>query len=385
MNEYGMNNHQQIEIAPQPEMSEQPAVKADGIALPRGWSFICPNRIQEQRLAKGYESVASLYRKIKTISYARLVTLETGRVYVRDSEFELIAKHLNLKAEDLRLPPLSQEETLEWAENWTFQMFPEGGDKESVLVAAYTLHCIQNMGLNISSFARRYDFPRIKVADVINTKRMVNDYDEESKAAIKLATGETSYTSVIRKANEAYKKGHINYEIERIRAPRLKFMPEDPDKRAPWTYETDPFRKKLHKRPGTGFHVTHGMVAPHNRGVTLQKRHDHKAEYEKTCYDNYMKIKKEAFINSQIFQLRELFPHDHIETIRKIAEDKQLAATIIVRARLSRRARKPYEVNAAAKLLGIKPVKLRHIQTADQGMLTNFMPKGNYPFERISL
>lgn len=116
-------------------------------ALPAEWAVVCPNRICERRKAAGYPTTMQLARAMATISYQRLKKMEHGRVIVRESEFELVAAHLGVPVEDLKLPLLTASETSEWNRIWgPSKLIEEGGDHDSVLLSAYVRKLVDDSG-----------------------------------------------------------------------------------------------------------------------------------------------------------------------------------------------------------------------------------------------
>ena len=137
----------------------QPATANDNTkdeSLPKGWSILEPNRVKERRLAAGYPTTDSLALKIGTMSYQRLHKIESGIVVVRDSEYELIARTLEMPVHMLQLPMLMHSETVQWMELWgKDQRLEEGGDHDAVLLAAYVRYHAREKDLNKAKICKQ--------------------------------------------------------------------------------------------------------------------------------------------------------------------------------------------------------------------------------------
>lgn len=226
----------------------QPAPANDNTkdeSLPKGWSILEPNRVKERRLAAGYPTTDSLALKIGTMSYQRLHKIESGIVVVRDSEYELIAKTLEIPVYMLQLPMLMHSETVQWMELWgKDQRLEEGGDHDAVLLAAYVRYHAREKDLNKAKICKQAKVNSSAMHYIWHAAKPIDRYPDTTMMATMMLTENSIWDNVILDSRAYYAAGLLTEEIKKVQKPRVRYAPEDPDKRAPWTYDIDPFRKK---------------------------------------------------------------------------------------------------------------------------------------------
>ena len=212
-------------------------------SLPRGWSILEPNRIKERRLAAGYKTTEALSFKIRTMSYQRLHKIESGIVVVRDSEYDLIAAALDLPVHLLQLPMLMHSETVRWMELWGLdKRIEEGGDHDAVLLAAYVRYHAKLKGMKKAHICERAGVSPNAMHYIWHAAKPIDRYPDSTMKATMLLTRNTSWDNVITDSQAYYAAGFLQEQIKEVQQPRVRYAPEDPDKRAPWTYDVDPFR-----------------------------------------------------------------------------------------------------------------------------------------------
>lgn len=214
-------------------------------SLPEGWSILEPNRVKERRLAAGYPTVDSLAMKIGTMSYQRLHKIESGIVVVRDSEYELIARTLEMPVSMLKLPMLMHSETVQWMKLWgKEQRLEEGGDHDAVLLAAYVRYHARKKDLNKAKICKFAKVNANAMHYIWHAAKPIDRYPDTTMMATMMLTENSSWDNVILDSRAYYAAGLLTEEIKKVQKPRVRYAPEDPDKRAPWTYDVDPFRER---------------------------------------------------------------------------------------------------------------------------------------------
>ena len=212
-------------------------------SLPRGWSILEPNRIKERRLAAGYATTDALSLEIDSISYQRLHKIENGVVVVRESEYELIAQTLGLPVSSLKLPMLMQSETIHWMEMFgPNKTIEEGGDHDAVILAAYVRYHANRIGLGPHQIAKKMGGPSNCMHFIWYAAKPIDRYPDSTMMVTMKMTKHDSWDKVIVGSQDAYHQGIITKFVELVRRPRVRYAPEDPSKKAPWTYDVDPFR-----------------------------------------------------------------------------------------------------------------------------------------------
>lgn len=217
-------------------------------ALPPEWFVLCPNRITERREAAGYLSTGMFATALNSINYQRLRKLETGRVIVRESEYELIAQKLGIHVDELKLPLLTQSETVEWNGLWgPKKRIEEGGDHDAVILAAFFRFTLHKLGLNRHSL-KTYHANTGVLGRLWHAEKPIDRHSDSGMLTMIQVTASKDWNDVIEKSQAAYKEGFLTKYIKDVHKPRVRYAPEDPDRRAPWTYETNAFRVKRGKR-----------------------------------------------------------------------------------------------------------------------------------------
>ena len=214
-------------------------------SLPRGWSILEPNRVKERRLAAGHKTTHSLSMAIGSISYQRLHKIESGTVVVRDSEYELIAKKLDLPVHLLQLPMLMHSETVKWMEIWgKDSLIEEGGDHDAVLLAAYVRLHARRRDVNKAQICKMAKVNSHAMHHIWHAAKPIDRYPDTTMMATMMLTENTSWDNVITDSRAYYTAGFLTEDVRAVQRPRVRYAPEDPDKRAPWTYDVDPFRAR---------------------------------------------------------------------------------------------------------------------------------------------
>lgn len=231
------------EIKTANERPQQPAPSLD-VALPLSHYIIHPNRIRERRLQKGYETAASFLEIAAPLSVGRLRKIESGQCFVRESEYELIAKALGIRTSSLKLPVLSENELHEWKNRWGTSK-DGAGSNDSVVLAAYIRHLAHKLKMNKSEICEKYGYANRTVENIWFAKRSVDSYCGQVVEFALEFSGKKTWTDLLLAAQDALRKNLLNDEIKKMQQKRGRITPGDPDERAPWTYETNPNRKKV--------------------------------------------------------------------------------------------------------------------------------------------
>lgn len=221
-------------------------------SLPTGWNILWPNRIRQIRLSRGIETTSVLALKTGHIGYQRLCCLERGIKVGRDSELELLAAALDCRTSDLILPPLSRSETVQWMETWSTK-HTIGGDHHSVLLSAYYRLLIARTGVSrnkVTDLARINGFKAsfTNLFALWHAEKPVDRYADQTMDFVMFLACASSWEAVIDQSRVAYRTGQTQRHIEDLQKPRVRYAPEDPDRRAPWTFVTDPFRPTISRR-----------------------------------------------------------------------------------------------------------------------------------------
>lgn len=214
-------------------------------SLPRGWSILEPNRVKERRIAAGFPSASDLSLHIGTMSYQRLKKIENGRVVVRASEYELIAKAMGIAIHYLQLPMLMRSQTVEWMERWgADNTIEEGGDHDAVLLAAYVRYHVHRLGLNKSRACIAANVPGNALHFIWHAAKPIDRYPDTTMKVAMMISNDNDWNEVIANSQNYYLAGDLKKFILDVQKPRVRYAPEDPSKMAPWTYDTDPFRTR---------------------------------------------------------------------------------------------------------------------------------------------
>jgi hypothetical protein len=212
-------------------------------SLPRGWNILEPNRIKERRIAAGYDTTDKLSLKINSISYLRLSRLENGLLVGRESEYELIAQALEIPVASLKLPMLMRSETIQWMDLWGAKKTSgEGGDHDSVLLAAYLRYQAESKNTNPHAICSKLGLRSSTLSFMWHAEKTVDRYSDSAMYAAMALTEQDTWDDVVRESQLSYARGEISDYVRWVQKPRVRYAPEDPDKRAPWTYDIDPFR-----------------------------------------------------------------------------------------------------------------------------------------------
>lgn len=361
-----------------------PHAPRGGLTLPEAWSIVCPNRITERRKAAGMEFVTDLHRAVEVISYQRLVRMEIGRVIIRDSEYELVADALGLTEDDLKLPILTHSETVEWARKWGAQtQIEEGGDEDSVILAAYVRKLVSVTGVARTALCEQFGAPANCLARIWYAEKPIDRWpDSTMTVVIKLSKART-WDDVVTRARALYRNGGLVDEIADVVRPRIRYAPEDPDRKAPWTYETDPLRTRKGKRQTQ----TPLSAAPMTETAYDRKRREAR-ELKQARKDElaamraaYVLVIDEARHGDQRHLIETQFPDAPARQVDDLLRDPALAAMVIARVALVRAARNTAQREHAADLLGLSEERIRQIAKMDDGRLSSFLPKTRLGFQ----
>ena len=297
-------------------------------SLPRGWSILEPNRVKERRLAAGYETADQLALKIATMSYARLHKIESGLVVVRDSEYELIAKVLGIPVHHLQLPMLMHSETVQWMEIWGKEdRLEEGGDHDAVILAAYVRYHAERRQLNKATICANAKVPTNAMHFIWHAAKPIDRYPDTTMMATMMLTENSSWDNVIKDSRGYYAAGMLIDQVKKVQAPRVRYAPEDPDKRAPWTYDVDPFREHQPRSQYVNAYTSEGTRATPTKIKDLTERRSRTKRLIQ-FYNDAKLIHRIAMRDKDPrATLLEYHPHEH-KAIAKIETEEAARITL---------------------------------------------------------
>lgn len=358
--------------------------------LPEAWSTVCPNRITERRIAAGMENVIDLHRAIGVISYQRLVKMEIGRVLIRDSEYELVADALKLHEDDLKLPLLTHSETIRWTDKWgARRQIEEGGDEDSVILAAYVRFLVEESGISRTSICRQFGAPENCLSAMWYAEKPIDRWPDTAMSVVIKLSRAKDWDEVILSSRAMHADRALDDHIADVVKPRIRYAPEDPDRKAPWTYETNPFRTRKAKRqvqtplsaaPADG---SYRQRVERRKQQERQTKQHARAERERIVRTAYADAVYEAKHGNQEGLLEALFPNASSKEIRAVTSNSAFAALIISRVALTRAPTNTRERHIAAEMLGITEERVRQIGATDNGTLASFLPKINAGFNGL--
>lgn len=359
-------------------------------ALPREAAVLCPNRIRERRTAAGFDNTMQFARHLDSISYQRLIRIETGRVIVRESELEIIADALEMDVEDLRLPPLTRAETAEWNRRWgPDTRIEEGGDHDSVILAAYVRHLVGGTGRARTALLRELGAPGNALCAIWYAEKPIDRYPDSTMAiVIRLAKAE-SWDAVVLRSRQLYDERAIAREVADVQKPRIRYAPEDPDRKAPWTYEKDPFRTRRPRREAETLFsaVPRVGTAKERRAAERedQRRERIRAREERRSLmrRTFAAVIDEARHGNVRALLHGLYPNEPEAEVETLARNEDVARTVVARAALIRFADDALKRQEACVALGITRERLRQLQIGDTGRVTYFVPSRTTQMKRI--
>ena len=326
-------------------------------ALPNEWFVLCPNRISERREAAGFMNTGMFATALNSINYQRLRKLETGRVIVRDSEYELIAEKLGIHIDELKLPLLTQGETVEWNRLWgPDKRIEEGGDHDAVILAAFFRYTLDKLGMK-RAHLRDVTSNTGVLGRLWYAEKPIDRHADSGMLAMMSITFSENWDEVVRKSQAAYKEGFLTKFIKDIHKPRIRYAPEDPDRRAPWTYETNAFRaKKRRKQTQTPF-TPELIELPPNQ----TKR--------KFLRQQQLKRRARIMVQAIIDTITRIGIHKlYAETLTGINREQYLLLseieqkTVVARFWMLSRCRTIDERNAAIEKLGISKERFRQLK-----------------------
>lgn len=367
---------------------KKPGADRGRITLPEAWSAICPNRITERRLAAGMTFATDLHRAIGCISYQRLIRMETGRVIIRKSEYELVADALGIHEDMLKLPLLTHAETIMWNRNWgPGKQIEEGGDEDSVVLAAYVRHLVRNTGMSRTSISTSMGFSQHCLIHIWHAEKPIDRWPDSTMMVVMRLAGLDNWDDVITTSRALRADGRLDDLIDEVVQPRVRYAPEDPDRKAPWTYDTDPYRTRERRRQvqtplsAPPIRETVGQMKRRMADERAEERRRRREAAQRDANNEFSAVIERARTGDQVTQLVELFPDSPIDLIRSTALDRSLAATVIARATLVRSSSKDLELQQAADLLGVSKERLRQIAKADDGTIRSFLPRTRASFQ----
>lgn len=351
-------------------------------SLPEEFAVLCPNRIREIRLAAGFENVTAFTRHIGSISYQRLIKIETGRVIVRESEYEILADALKVEVEDLKLPLLTQSETAEWNSRWgAKRRIEEGGDHDSVLLAAYVRKLVKNTGTARTALLKNAGYPNNCLSKIWYADLPIDRHPDSTMAiVIKLAKVE-SWDEVIMTSRRLYDDYQLQDEISEVQQPRVRYAPEDPDRRAPWTYEPDPFRtRKGRRQAATPLSATPRPENYKEQQKAQQQRLRQEKIREKEEYLQMVRrtcalVIDQAKSGDVEKMLHHFFPGEDPEAVAAFARKEDVARMLVARVALTRFAQDTIQKKEASAALGITIERLRQIKDRYSSGLFKAVPK----------
>ena len=318
-------------------------------SLPRGWSVLEPNRIKERRIAAGYATTHALSMAIGTMAYMRLHKIENGLVVVRDSEYELIARTMGIPVHLLQLPMLMHSQTVQWMELWgRDERLEEGGDHDAVLLAAYVRHHAKARRLNKAKICRMAKVPPNAMHYIWHAAKPIDRYPDTTMLATMKLTGNSSWDNVIMDSQAFYAAKMLTEEIAEIHKPRMRYAPEDPDRRAPWTYDVDPFRLR---QPRTQF--VNSYTDPEAPGIAPSKAKiiNERRERTRRFLQNY---------------------NDAKLIVKMVREDDDPIATLLEYHPMHREAILAIKSDAAARMTLHRMMCIRYLETHPGTPTTTF-------------
>ena len=357
---------------------KSPEADRGKVALPEAWSVVCPNRITERRREAGMEYVTHLQRAIGSISYQRLVKMETGRVIIRDSEYELVADALGIHEDDLKLPLLTHQETIEWNRNWGGgTQIEEGGDEDSVVLAAYVRHLVEMTGTSRTKLCAQLGVSAHALVHIWHAEKPIDRWpDSTMMTVMRLADVET-WDDVITASRALRADRVLDTHIADVVKPRLRYAPEDPDRKAPWTYAADPFRTRRARRlVRTPLSADPPRENAKQRTIRLrQEARQARIDELEATRRAYRMALDEAREGDQRALLERQFPKATAKQLEEVLSNPELAAFVIGRVALIRAASTNPLQDIAGALLGITRERIRQIRNADDGRLSSFLPR----------
>lgn len=338
-------------------------------ALPAERAVVCPNRIAERRVQSGFDSTRALANALRSISYQRLRRIETGRAIVRESELTLIAGCLDLDVSELKLPLLTESETIEWNRRWgPEKQVEDGGDHDSVLLSAYVRHLVAMTGHNRTRLAKMMKAPGSCLSAIWYAEKPIDRYPDTTMALILQLAKTESWDQVIVRSQAMYASGELAAYIDQVKEPRLRYAPEDPDRKAPWTYKIAPDmpHRKRHwvKTPFSA--EPEAMLATERRKVAKQNLVNQRRVVAEERCRTIIERAREGDVAERLF---EMFPRDRLG-VEGLLGNEGLARSFLARAEIVRGCRSSQDIRAAATTLGRSPERIRQLmRLTDEGQV----------------
>jgi hypothetical protein len=357
---------------------KSPEAARGSVTLPEAWSIVCPNRITERRREAGMEHVTQLQRAIGSISYQRLIKMETGRVIIRDSEYELVADALGVHEDDLKLPLLTHEETIQWTGRWgAGTQIEEGGDEDSVVLAAYVRHLVERTGISRTALCTQFSVSAHALVHIWHAEKPIDRWPDSTMMTVMRLADAATWDDVILTSRALRADGVLDRLIADVVKPRLRYAPEDPDRKAPWTYATDSFRtRKARRLVRTPLSATPPKENAQERKLRLQREaRQARVDELETIRRAYRMALEEAREGDQRRLLETQFPTATAKQLDEVLADPGMAGFVIGRVALIRAATTNPLQDIAGALLGISRVRIQQIRQADDGKLSSFLPR----------
>lgn len=164
-----------------------------------------------------------------------------------------------------------------------------------------------------------------------------------------------------------YDEGLLRPYVLAIQQPRMRYAPEDPDRRAPWTYESDPFRVRQGRR---AVQTPLSAVPPVGTKTEREKaaRHEAIRLRDEAAHDR-MHAEIERCRHAPAEMLYEVFPEDRagVEALLKV--EIGTIRNIMARTLVIRLCTKDRDRVIAAEILGITKERVRQMKVADHGQI----------------
>lgn len=353
----------------------QPNDHAADESLPDGWEILWPNRIRERRLQCGIETTTILAKKAGHISYQRLCRLECGTHIGRQSELELIARPLECEPEDLLLPPLSLSQTAQWKHKWGARRTC-GGNHDAVILAAFVRYLVDQTGLSRSKLIASLSTAERPISlnalsGIWHAEKSIDRWPDSTMACVMKIAGLDSWDAVIAESRSYYQDGSLIGALLEVKQPRLRYAPDDPDARAPWTFAIDPFRTRRPRQPHQAAHTT--LVRSETKTEAAQRliRERREERIERTrriCRSVITWSRNTTNIEQRLIRL---FPKEKEQACMAARELTETKARIgAARARIVQISdRRNLHVKTAATMLAITPERFRQLAHLPKGSI----------------
>jgi transcriptional regulator with XRE-family HTH domain len=180
-----------------------PALAAEAIPVDLHRAFVFPNRMREQRRARGYPKLLRLAAKIPDIPYIRLSKIERGEVVPRADELRRVAAALGIAPAELLIDVDGPGfDIAEWA-----APFADGApadlqeERFAVLLgAAVRARRTADPALTIAAIERDYGLPPVNLSRVENAQKTFGRWNAATQRAL---------LQLLNVASEAELRAHV--------------------------------------------------------------------------------------------------------------------------------------------------------------------------------